>query len=454
MIGWTGGTMPGVRLTVAAIAAATGGVVHGDAGNDEGDSAIDGVAIDSRAVRGGELFVPIVAERDGHDFLDAAIAGGAAAVLTHQRVPAGVDAIAVADTSAALLDVGRLARASLGTMVVGVTGSVGKTSTKDLLAACLSRRWRTAASERSFNNELGVPLTLANAPDGTQATVVEMGARGRGHVALLCDVAHPTVGIVTAVAHAHTKLFGSIDEVAMAKGELVEALPAAGTAVLNADDDRVAAMATRTAARVVRYSLRGAPGADVVAAGLRLDDDLRGHFRLRSPSGEVDVVLGVRGEHQVGNALAAASAALACGVSLDDVAAGLGAAVLSPWRMDLRRAPSGALVLDDAYNANPASMAAALRSLVAVPAERRIAVLGVMAELGDDAAAQHAAIAALAADLGIDVVGFETPAYGRPVVEGVEEAVAALGSLGPGDAVLVKGSRVAGLERLAAALAP
>jgi UDP-N-acetylmuramoyl-tripeptide--D-alanyl-D-alanine ligase len=435
-----------MRFSATDLAAAAGGVVHGD------DVEVDGVSIDSRAVRGGELFVPIVAERDGHDFIAAAVASGAAAVLTQERVPEGVTAIAVADTAAALLDVGRLARKRLGTMVVGITGSVGKTSTKDLLAACLARRWRTAASERSFNNELGVPLTLANAPEGTQAAVVEMGARGRGHVALLCDVARPTIGVVTAVVHAHTEMFGSIDEVAAAKGELVEALPAAGTAVLNADDGRVAAMADRTAARVLRYSVAGAAGADLVADGLTLDDDLRGRFTLRSPFGSAAVVLGARGEHQVANALAAAGAALACGVAVDEVAAGLADAVLSPWRMDLRRARSGALVLNDSYNANPASMAAALRSLAAAPARRRVAVLGLMAELGDRSQVEHEAVLALADELGIVVIPFETAAYGAPAAEDVDGALAALGELGDGDAVLVKGSRVAGLERVAAAL--
>jgi UDP-N-acetylmuramoyl-tripeptide--D-alanyl-D-alanine ligase len=440
-----------MRFTAHDLAAAVGGALHGDP-----DATADGVVIDSRVVRGGELFVPIVAERDGHDYLPSAIAAGASVVLTQARVPDplpdGTTAIAVADTAAALLDVGRLARKRLGTLVVGITGSVGKTSTKDLLAATLARRWRTSASEKSFNNELGVPLTLANAPDGTQACVVEMGARGRGHVALLCEVARPTVGVVTAVVHAHTEMFGHIDEVAAAKGELVESLPAAGTAVLNADDARVAAMADRTEARVLLYSVNDEPGADVVADGLRLDDHLRGRFTLRSPFGSADVALEVRGEHQVANALAAASAAMACGVSVEEVAAGLAEAALSPWRMDLRRTPAGALVLNDAYNANPASMEAALRSLAAVPAHRRVAVLGLMAELGEHHEREHEAVLDLAADLGIDVIAFETDAYGEAAVLGVEGALVALGRLGEGDAVLVKGSRVAGLERVAAAL--
>ena len=450
-----------MRFTATDLAQATDGVLHVPAGTpDLGGAAmdasrieVDGVAIDSRVVRRGQLFVPIVAERDGHDFIEAAVAAGAVLVLTQERAPDDVASIAVADTSAALLDVGRLARRQLSTLVVGITGSVGKTSTKDLAASALARRWRTTASERSFNNELGVPLTLANAPEGTQAAVVEMGARGRGHVELLCDVAKPTVGVVTAVVHAHTEMFGSIDEVAIAKGELVESLPAAGTAVLNLDDERVAAMASRTAARVLGYSVAGAPGADVAASGIVLDDHLRATFRLHTPSGDAEVLLAVHGEHQVANALAAAGAALACGVSLEDTAAGLGDAILSPWRMELHRAPSGAVVLNDSYNANPTSMAAALRALAAVPARRRVAVLGLMAELGDRSLVEHEAVLALADELGIDVVPFETTAYGSaPAAEGIDSALTALGPIGDGDAVLVKGSRVAGLERVAAAL--
>lgn len=432
-----------MRFSTSELAAATGGVLHGP------DVDVEGVAIDSRLVRGGELFVPLVAARDGHDHIHDALAKGAAAVLTHAAVPDGSSAIAVADTARALLDVGHHARGRLGSLVVGITGSVGKTSVKDLAAAAIARRWRTVASEKSFNNELGVPLTLANAPADTQAAVIEMGARGRGHIRLLCEVARPTIGLVTAVAPAHVEHFGSVEEVAQAKAELVQDLPSAGTAVLNADDERVAAMARHTPARVLTYSAEGATHADLVAAHVAVDDELRPRFTLVAPSGSVDVRLAVRGLHQVANALAAAGAALACGVALEDLAAGLADAELSPWRMDLRRAPSGAWVLNDSYNANPSSVEAALRSLAALPATRRVAVLGLMAELGDDAPAAHRAIAELADDLGIDVVAVGTDLYG---VEPVDDPAAALGRLERGDAVLVKGSRVAGLEQLAAAL--
>jgi UDP-N-acetylmuramoyl-tripeptide--D-alanyl-D-alanine ligase len=423
------------------VAAAVGGELVGP------DLEVAGAAVDSRSLVGGELFVPVVAERDGHDFVPAALAAGAAAYLT-ARPPVGGTAVRVADTAAALLDLGREARRRLPDRVVGVTGSVGKTTVKDLLAGALAARFRTAASERSFNNELGVPLTLLGAPDGCEAAVVEMGARGPGHIRLLCSVARPTVGLVTVVAAAHTEMFGTVEGVAVAKRELVEDLPASGTAVLNAEDARVAAMAGHTPARVLRYGA----GGDVVAEDVRYDDELRPSFRLRSPWGDADVRLPVRGAHQVANGLGAAAAALACGVDPETVAAGLAASTASPSRMDLRRARSGALVLDDAYNANPTSVGAALRALAALPAGRRVAVLGHMAELGATSAADHRAVAALAASLGIRVVAVAEAAYGVEAAPDIDAALQALGPLGEGDAVLVKASRVAGLERLAAAL--
>ncbi|MGH8919338.1 MAG: UDP-N-acetylmuramoyl-tripeptide--D-alanyl-D-alanine ligase, partial [Actinomycetes bacterium] len=345
------------------------------------------------------------------------------------------------------LDLGGAARDRLADRVVGITGSVGKTSTKDLTAAALATRWKVTASAQSFNNELGVPLTLANASPDTDVTVVEMGARGPGHIALLCGVARPTVAVVTAVAAVHTEFFGDLRSVARSKGELVEALPADGTAVLNADDPAVAAMAERTDAAVVSYGLR--PGADVVATEVRLDADLRPTFMLRSPWGTVEVRPAVRGEHQVANTLAAAAVALTWDVPLAAVADGLARAEVSPWRMQLEHTAGGAAVLNDAYNANPTSMAAALRALAALDARRRVAVIGEMAELCPIAADEHRRIAALASELGIQVVAVGTSLYGPGAVAGPAQAAAVLGPLGPDDAVLVKASRVAGLERLA-----
>ena len=431
-----------MKFAAREVATATGGELVGP------DVDVDGLAIDSRTDVAGRLFVPIVAERDGHDYIDGARSAGATAYLT-SRPPVGGTAIVVDDTRSALGALGARARERLPDRIVGVTGSVGKTSVKDLLAAALATTFTTAASERSFNNELGVPLTLANAADGTTAVVVEMGARGVGHIRLLCEIARPTVGIVTAVGHVHTELFGTIDDVALGKGELVESLPPTGTAVLNADDERVAAMAGRTRASVVTYGLEGG---DVMAERVVLDDELHPSFVLRSPWGEERVTLAVRGHHQVANALAAVAAAVAAGADLDAAVTGVERAQPSRWRMELHRTHTGALVLNDAYNANPISMSAALRSLAAMGARRPIAVLGTMAELGAVADAEHLAIAELARDLDIRLVAVAEPRYGGELVDGVDAAVEAVGPLREGDAVLVKGSRVAGLERVADAL--
>ena len=438
------------------MAEATGGkIIWEDRDDPDGpDVRIESVIIDSRLADGGELFVAIKAERDGHQFVGAAVEAGAAAVMVDDDKilqSLGVPAVVVEDTGAALLALGSAARGRLAGEVVGITGSVGKTSTKDLAAAALAVKWTVTASERSFNNELGVPLTLANAPTGTEVTVVEMGARGPGHIALLCRVARPTIAVVTSVAVAHTEAFRTLDNVAAAKAELVESLPSEGTAILNADDDRVAAMAARTQAGKVFYSVSN-DKADLLATDIRLDDELRTRFVARTPWGRADVVVGARGAHQVPNALAALAVAGVCGVPLEAAASGLAGARLSPWRMELTRTATGGLLLNDAYNANPASMKAALESLAALPASRRIAVLGEMAELGDRSADEHVAVAVLADRLGIEVLPLGTDLYGRRPAAGIDEAERLLGELRPGDAVLVKASRVAGLERLASRL--
>jgi UDP-N-acetylmuramoyl-tripeptide--D-alanyl-D-alanine ligase len=416
------------------------------------DEVVRGLAIDSRTLRPGQLFAAIRAERDGHDFVAAAVDAGAAACLVERPVGSG-PCVVVPDVPAALQDLARLVRdrlgaADLGDRVVGITGSVGKTTTKDLLAGVLATTYRTAASERSFNNELGVPLTLANAPADTEAAVIEMGARGAGHIGLLCSMARPSIGVVTVVASVHTEHMGGLGAIAEAKRELVESLPATGLAVLNADDERVAAMAGHTAAEVLTFGDSG----QVRAVDVAVDAELRATFRLESPWGTVPVQLGVRGAHNVANALAAAAPALWLGVTPERVASGLATAPASPWRMELVRTEDGPVVLNDAYNAGPASMAVALRALSSLDAQRRIAVLGVMAELGDDAVAEHRRIAELAADLGIELVAVGCDLYGVEPLDGPEAAVAALAGLGPEAAVLVKGSRVAGLEAVAAGL--
>ena len=438
-----------MRWVASEIAVIVGGTVHGDPNVE-----IDRVTQDSREIDSDRwLFVPLVAERDGHDFVGAAVGAGARLTLASRELDRGpATVIEVADSSAALLELGRAARHRLSAAhVIGITGSVGKTSTKDLVAAVFSRWGDVHASPRSFNNEIGLPLTLVNAPDGhADCVVLEMGARGAGHIRMLCEIGQPTIGIVTTVGSAHTSEFGSIEAVADGKGELIEALPAAGLAVLNADVALVAAMASRTGARVVTFGGSG----DVRAESITMSDALVPRFRLVSDWGAIDIELGARGVHLVDNALAAAAAALGTGLPLEVIAEGLADPVMSPMRMDLTRTAAGARILDDSYNANPMSVAAALRSLAALPAERRIAVLGVMAELGTESAQAHAEMAELAASLGIAVIAVACPEYGRDVahVDDHESAAELLGAPGPGDAVLVKGSRVAGLERLVATL--
>lgn len=439
-------------------------------GGDAGGGAVDGLAIDSRLVRPGQLFAALSAERDGHDFVASAFASGAAAALVERE--SGPDGpwpgpvLVVPSVPDALAALARLARDRLDkagsdkagpdiagpARVVGVTGSVGKTTTKDLLANVLARRFATVASEKSFNNELGVPLTLANAPAGTEAAVIEMGARGAGHIRFLCEMARPTIGVVTVVEGVHTEVMGPIDQIARAKRELVEHLPADGLAVLNAADPNVAAMAAHTVAPVLSFGT----GGEVHAEAVELDDELRARFTLRSSWGPTEVHLGVRGAHNVTNALAAAAVGLWLGVDPREVAAGLAEAPASPWRMELVRVPGGPTVLNDAYNAGPASMAAALAAVAALPAPgagRRIAVLGLMAELGDEGPAEHRRIAELADELGVEVLAVGCGLYGSPwTVDSADDVAGALGKLGPDDVVLVKGSRVAGLERAAEAL--
>lgn len=442
-MGW-GGTVGAMRFTTAAVAAATGGEVFGR------ETEVEGAAIDSRHLHPGQLFVALRAERDGHDFIGAANAAGAGAYLTDGAIEAGT-AIVVPDTAVALAALGRAARDRLPEPVVGITGSVGKTSLKDLLTSAAATTFRTHASIGSFNNELGVPLTLLNAPDDTEATVLEMGARGIGHIAELCAIGRPTIGVVTMVAGVHLEAFGDLDDVARGKAELVASLPATGTAVLNADDPRVVAMASATAAQVLTF---GQDAGEVRAAHVTLDEHLHATFELHTPWGSVDCRLAVAGRHQVPNALGAAAAALAMGVPLASVAEGLGGARLSAMRMDLVTTEAGYRVLNDAYNASPTSMAAALRAVEELPAARRFAVVGTMAELGDGEVAAHREVAELADELGIRLISVAQPWYGASGDDAVSDVAAAVArlrelGLGDGDVVLVKASRSAGLERVA-----
>jgi UDP-N-acetylmuramoyl-tripeptide--D-alanyl-D-alanine ligase len=431
-----------VRIRASDVAEATRGRLVGP------DVEITGAAFDSRSLRPGDLFVPVVAARDGHQFIAEAVAAGAAAYLTSRLAePLPVPGIEVADTGDALMALAGWARSRITVPVVGITGSVGKTSTKDLVAAALRSKLRVAANERSFNNEQGLPVTILGASDDTEVLVLEMGMRGIGEIARLCAVARPDVGVVTAIAAAHTERVGGIEGVARAKGELIDALPDGGTAVLNADDALVAAMAGRTSATVVTFG--HSPHADVRVEHVQLDGLARPTFLARTPWGDATLTLAVSGAHMAVNAAAALAVAGVLGVDVDDASDALGAAHLSPMRMQVVPTVAGGVVINDAYNANPTSMAAALRALAALDARRHVAVLGLMAEIGPTSEAEHRAVGDMARDLGVEVVAVGVPAYGGTLVDDLDGAVAALGDLGPGDAVLLKGSRVVGLERLA-----
>ena len=446
-----------MRLTLAEIAEAVNGEIVLPDGRSldqstqvANDLIANGVSIDSRTLEPGQLFVPLVAEHDGHDYIGAAAKAGAMACLS-ARETEELPFIAVGDTAAALNQLAETARARLGNAarVIGITGSVGKTTTKDFCSAAIGATLRCWASEKSFNNEIGLPLTLLNAPDDCQVLVAEMGASRPGDIASLCQIARPHYGILTVIAIAHTESFGTIDQIARTKAELLEALPSDGVAVINRDDERVVEQAERQASapEVLTFGLH--PDADVRAEGVSADEQLHAEYLLRSPWGSERVRLGVAGLHNVGNSLAAAAAALHLGVPMEAVAEGLSGAKISPWRMSLGTSPSGVLVLNDAYNANPTSMEAALRALAQLTARRRFAVLGTMAELGKYHDPEHRRIAELAGDLGVEAIAVAESAYGLELVPDSASALAALGDLGEGDAVLVKGSRVAELEFLA-----
>jgi UDP-N-acetylmuramoyl-tripeptide--D-alanyl-D-alanine ligase len=391
-------------------------------------------------------------------------ARGAAAALVQRVEGLPEPVVVVPDTGAALTALAAEARRRLSAPVIGVTGSVGKTSVKDLAAAVLGARYRVVASPRSFNTDVGVPLTLLAADEWTEVVVCEMGSRGRGHVAALCEVARPTIGVVTAVGPAHLEMFGSVEAVAEAKAELPEALPAEGTAVLNADDPVVRGFSERTPARVLRYGLSA--DAEVRGEDLILDERGCASFTLRTAGEAERVGLSVPGDHMASNALAAAACGIALGLSAAECAAALKEASVSPWRMETFDTAGGVRVVNDAYNANPMSMTAALKALVAMRGEARsIAVLGEMAELGASADREHERIGELAVRLGVDRLVVMGPGAARIAAgalrEGVEphnvvtchsveEALALVGDLArPGDVVLLKGSRRVGLERLA-----
>jgi len=454
-----------VRLTLEEVLKATGGHL---ASPGPSSLTISGVSTDTRTLRPGDLFVPLRGPRtDGHNFIRDAFANGAAASLvTHavQGLPSGGVTIHVRDLLQALAGLAAHYRSTLGVRVVGVTGSVGKTTTTAMCAAVLATQYRVARTKDEWNAEIGVPLTLLGLDRAHQVAIVEMAMRGLGQISELVAIARPEIGVLTNIAESHLELLGSIDNVARAKGELIEGLPASGTAVLNADDPRVIALAARSKARVVTYGIDAA--ADV--RGTSVEFTTSGmRFTITSPDARISATLPVFGLHNVRNALAAASVGMAMGVKMDALRDAL--AHHHPPKMRLQPVEaSGILIINDAYNASPTSMQAAFEVLSEVSrGRRRVAVLGEMKELGPSSGMMHFDVGAAVADFadilvtvgGGDAVEIANGAAGAMASERVHTVPSTFRAidllrelLRPGDVVLVKGSRAMEMERVVAGI--
>ncbi|MEO6925823.1 MAG: UDP-N-acetylmuramoyl-tripeptide--D-alanyl-D-alanine ligase [Rhodanobacter sp.] len=447
-------------MRLGAIAMWTRGHLLGaDAALDQAE--ITGVAIDTRKLQPGNLFVALVGEHvDGHDYLKEAVARGAIAALVTRRVDSALPQLLVDDAALALGDFASALRAQRDVRVVGITGSNGKTTVKTLVASILSRHGRTHVSAGNHNNELGLPLSLLQMPPDAEYAVLEMGAGKPGDIAYLAAITRPDIGLVTLIAPAHLERMGSIEGVAETKGALYQALPADGTAVINADDAFASFFGGLAGARkVLRFGLDHPADVSAEIAEQRLDGS---RFMLSTPRGDAEVNLPLPGRHNVANALAATAVALALEVPLDTIVAGLEHVTGVAGRLRRKVCVGGWTVIDDSYNANPGSMAAAIDTLLLADGERWL-VLGDMAELGPDARALHARVGERAREGGIDrlfavgPLGVATVAAfgtGGEHFDDKPALIAALrASLHPGVTCLVKGSRSAGMEQVAAAIA-
>jgi len=424
------------------------------------DAEITGVAIDTRKLKPGDLFVAIRGERvDGHDYLAEAAERGAVAALVTHKVDSVLPQVVVDDSALALGDLASAVRAQRNVRVVGITGSNGKTTVKTLIASILSRHGRTHVSSGNYNNELGLPLSLLAMPEDTEYAVFEMGAGKPGDIAYLAAIARPDIGLVTLIAPAHLARMGSVEGVAETKGALYQALPVDGSAIINADDSFASFFGGLAGSRKqLRFGLDHPAnvGADIVEQ--RVDGS---RFVLSTPLGDAEVALPLPGRHNIANALAAAAIAIALEVPLDIIVAGLEQASGVPGRLRREVMEGGWTLIDDSYNANPSSMAAAIDTLMLATGERWL-VLGDMAELGPDALALHAGIGTHARERGVERL-FAVGPLGAATVEAFgargehfndkAALIAALQTqLHGGVTCLVKGSRSAGMEQVVAAL--
>lgn len=480
---------------------------------------VEGVETDTRRISGPKLFVPLKAARDGHEFLAAAVKNGALAALCEKAnfIQATSDfgdqlvLIEVADTSVSLFDLAGFARSQLSCPVVAITGSVAKTSIKDMCKATVGSQLKVHVNEASFNNEIGVPLTICNAPKDCETLIVEMGARGIGHINKLCQVAKPNVAVLSWVGPAHTSEFGSIEAVGRAKAEVIEALGPGDIAVINADCETVRAIAAKQqelGKKIIAYSsgvvsceCRAIEEQSTVdttntakanqhtwnrlwqAEDINLDSGLRASFCANSYGSQtvvssqvcdsalddvtsrliglgaepisatqmIAVKLQAAGAHQVSNALAAIAVAEALGLDPVIASGSLAKAETSSWRMEIHTSKTGAMIINDAYNANSTSMLAALEALASTKHPHKTAVLSTMAELGERHEYDHELVAKRCGELGIDIVAINETAYGQTPLNSIEECIAAVGEIGPSNAILFKASRSAGLEAYAQA---
>jgi UDP-N-acetylmuramoyl-tripeptide--D-alanyl-D-alanine ligase len=428
------------------------------------DRAFSEVGIDTRKLAAGELFAALRGERaDGHDYLPQAVAAGAAGAIVQRPQQLPLAQIVVADVERALVAAARAARERFKGDVIGVAGSNGKTTVKEMIAAILSQRGPTLATRGNLNNHLGVPMTLLRLQAAHRSAVIEMGANRRGDIELLVQIAQPDIGLITNAGAEHLQGFGSLEGAARAEGEMVAGLSERATAIINADDSFASLWRASTAAQVVSFGLRST--ADFRADELRFAVDERGfatRLRLQAPAGAVEVTLALAGRHNVLNALAAAAAAVSAGADLQQVAAGLATMRAVKGRLQFRRTRAHAWLIDDTYNANPSSVRAGLEVLAALPG-RRWLVLGDMAELGEFADSSHRELGALARSLGVErlfafgeLAALAADSFGDGAArfsDAAELSRALAASITPEVRVLIKGSRVNRLERVVAALA-
>ena len=450
-----------MRRTLGEFARLAGGRLAG------ADRPYTNVVSDTRALKAGELFIALRGPKfDGNEFVAAAAAAGAAGAVVEREQPVGLAQIVVGDSQAALEGAARAWRAQFTGAVVGVAGSNGKTTAKEMTASILGEAGPCLATRGNLNNHIGVPLTLLRLTGAERFAVVEMGANRAGEVAHLVDLARPTVGLITNAGAEHLEGFGSLEGVARAEGEMVAGLDTSGTAVINADDSYAALWRASTRARVVTFGTR--EPADFSASEIAASVGAQGFstsFRLSAPLGSAAIRLNLGGAHNVANALAAAAAAAAAGAALEHIVRGLAAVRAVPGRLQFRRAAGGAWLIDDSYNANPSSVRAAIEVLATLPG-RRWLVLGDMAELGDFALAEHVQLGQFARAHGIErlyatgqLAARAAAAFGAggescaDVPALTEVLRAALGSASEDVRVLVKGSRFNRLERVVAALA-